>query len=487
MRVTRRSRSPAASLRRQCRPRLESLEGRALLSNILVNSGYTTDDQSAPSVGMDPVSGAYVVVWQSKNQYSSSSGYDIYGQLYNADGTTSGSMFLVNTTTTNDQITPSVSMNASGNFVVTWASLDQVSSSSGYDIYGRFYSATSGASSEFLVNTTTTASQREPSVALNSDNKFVVTWMSEGQGPTQIGSGGGGGPGGGGASVFGGGAGALVSSVATTSYGGAGNSAPLVIIPALQGVMAQEFTTSGTTVTKYGNTEVTVNTFQSSPEGEIQPPTVGIDSSGDFAVAFSAEDANASFNGVQYDWDYAYARRYSDGATAIDSSQVMVNPNPWNNCDQATIAVSPDGDIVVVWSGGLGSSPTSPPPPPMPAGVYAQLWSMTPSATPGTPIVVGAPSTVGGKWNPAVAMNDSGMFEVTWQYADHSNGNNDIFARQFDSSGVALTGEVQVSDVNGVNNTFPAVGLDDDGDYFVAWQEPDSGGGGTSDIWGQLL
>jgi hypothetical protein len=435
----------------------EALETRSLLSSFPVNT-YTIDDQSAPSTSINKVSGASVVVWQSRNQYTSSSGYDIYGQLYNPDGSANGSEFLVNTTTANDQMLPSVSMNTSGNFVVTWQSLNQVSPTSGLDVYGKFFASGTGgvtaSSSEFPVNTTTTAGQYNSSVSLNASNNFTVTWMSEGQGPTQIGSNGGGGGGGG--------AGAFIGGGGPTLGGGFGTS---TIVMNIQGVMAQQFSGSTTLNTKTGLTEVTVNTFQSNPEGFIQHPYVAMDSSGRFAVAFSAEDFGAVFGGVSYDMDYAYGRRFNSGATAMDTAQVMINTLPGDNADFASISGNADGLLVVTWSGSQqGATPG------LHSGVFAQLWSFW--TTPSPEITVSGQNSTADKWNPRVSMNDPGAFQVVWLYNDQTGGGSDVYTRSFGSTGSPTTSESQVND-DGRPDSSPVVALDNSGHFMVAWAEPD--------------
>jgi hypothetical protein len=86
--------------------------------------------------------GKFVVTWQSNNQ-NSESGNGIYGQIYNSDGSASGSEFKVHTTTYNatstgptDKGNPSVSALKDGGFVVTWESFDQDAPST-YGIYGQ--------------------------------------------------------------------------------------------------------------------------------------------------------------------------------------------------------------------------------------------------------------------------------------------------------------------------------------------------------------
>jgi tRNA A-37 threonylcarbamoyl transferase component Bud32 len=138
---------------------------------------YTTYDQSNPSVARLG-DGKFVVTWVSEFQDGST--YGIYGQLFNANGTKFLSEFQVNTSTTSSQNYPSVAGLSDGKFVVIWQSDCQ--DGYDYDIYGQMYNADgSKYLSEFQVNTYTTLDQRYPFIAGLSDGKFVVTWTSEGQ------------------------------------------------------------------------------------------------------------------------------------------------------------------------------------------------------------------------------------------------------------------------------------------------------------------
>jgi hypothetical protein len=106
--------------------------------------------------------GGFVVTWE---DYSQSGGdtdnYAIRAQVYQADGTTTGSEFLVNTTTSSSQLAPSVTGLQNGGFVVTWEDYSQSGGDTdNYAIRAQVYQAdgtTTG--SEFLVNTTTTSVQ----------------------------------------------------------------------------------------------------------------------------------------------------------------------------------------------------------------------------------------------------------------------------------------------------------------------------------------
>jgi hypothetical protein len=147
--------------------------GTALGSEFRVNS-YTTGDQYRPAVAMDPA-GNFVVVWQSYTQDGSEWG--IFGQRYDAAGVPAGSEFRVNTYTTGYQWTPAVAMDAGGDFVVVWRTLDQ--DGSNWGIFGQRYDAAGAPrSGEFQVNSYTTGFQIAPAVATDAAGNFVVVWQS---------------------------------------------------------------------------------------------------------------------------------------------------------------------------------------------------------------------------------------------------------------------------------------------------------------------
>jgi hypothetical protein len=119
--------------------------------------------------------GGFVVTWQSKDQDSSLNG--IYGQRYDASGNPAGSEFRVNTYTPGNQLDPSVAGLLDGGFVVTWAS--PAPNRSGYNIFGQRYDAAGQRiNGQFRINTTITADDRSlPSVAALPNGGFVVVWL----------------------------------------------------------------------------------------------------------------------------------------------------------------------------------------------------------------------------------------------------------------------------------------------------------------------
>ncbi|MEM6273506.1 MAG: hypothetical protein AAF998_29140, partial [Bacteroidota bacterium] len=132
----------------------------------------TNDYQGYPDVGM-AADGSFAIVWQSKDQDGSGNG--IYGQLFTAAGATSGSEFLVNTVTANNQQEPAIGVASDGKFVVAWS--DFQSGTSLYEIEAQRFSATGAAlNSAFTVNTTNTGSNDHARIAMTQEGVFLVVW-----------------------------------------------------------------------------------------------------------------------------------------------------------------------------------------------------------------------------------------------------------------------------------------------------------------------
>jgi hypothetical protein len=157
-------------------------DGSALGEEFRVNS-YTSRDQLHPSVTSD-AAGNYVIAWSSELQ--DGSGQGVYAQRYAVDGTALGGEFQVNTFAGSDQFVPSVASDAAGNFVIVWSSRNQ--DGSGWGVYGQRYAANGAAlGGEFQVNTYTAGDQSYPSVASDDAGNLVIIWPSNNQDGSELG------------------------------------------------------------------------------------------------------------------------------------------------------------------------------------------------------------------------------------------------------------------------------------------------------------
>ncbi|MGB0466608.1 MAG: tandem-95 repeat protein [Pontibacterium sp.] len=128
--------------------------------------------------------GGFVALW---TDYSTSDddphGHAVRGQVFNADGSESGGEFLVNTTLSGSQSDPSVTALSDGSFIAFWQDLSFTGEdTSSYAVRGqRFMSDGSKAGEEFLANSTTTGAQLEPVVTELSGGRIVVLWEDRSQ------------------------------------------------------------------------------------------------------------------------------------------------------------------------------------------------------------------------------------------------------------------------------------------------------------------
>ena len=84
----------------------------------LVNT-YTDNRQDNPSV--ESLYDGFVVSWASKNQVSSNSNYDVISQKYDIYGNKIGQEVQVNSYTENSQTAPFI-LNMDGDIVILWTS-----------------------------------------------------------------------------------------------------------------------------------------------------------------------------------------------------------------------------------------------------------------------------------------------------------------------------------------------------------------------------
>ncbi|ESQ87280.1 hypothetical protein ABAC460_19855 [Asticcacaulis sp. AC460] len=266
---------------------------------------YTTGAQGAPSVAMD-TDGDFVVVWQSNGQ--DLSGYGVFGQRYNASGAAQGAEFQINTYTTGAQSNVQIAMADNGDFVVTWTSNLQDGDSSG--VFGQRYNA-SGATqgSEFQVNTYTTGVQNNAKVAMDADGDFVVVWQSNGQDGDNNGVYG---------QRFNASGVAQGSEFKVNTYTTSGQGSPSVAMDAdgdfvvtwasnfqdgdVYGVYGQYYTAAGVAV----GSEFLVNTYTTNTQIRTD---VRMDDDGDFIVAWDSAGQDGNGTGI-------YARIISAPSTA---------------------------------------------------------------------------------------------------------------------------------------------------------------------------
>jgi len=147
-------------------------------------STSTAGPQDGPAItGL--ADGGYLAVWEGNG---SGDAYGIFAQRFDASGAKVGGETRINSTTTDLQSDPAITVLANGGYVVSWQSYpddhdnDEDTQAPG-DIYAQLYNA-SGAKvgGQSLVSTTTAGNQEEPNVTALSDGGYLVTWNGNGSG-----------------------------------------------------------------------------------------------------------------------------------------------------------------------------------------------------------------------------------------------------------------------------------------------------------------
>jgi hypothetical protein len=261
------------------------IKGSETTVNWVQQSNQKGSENTPKSVGTAP-NGDYVVTWSSLDQ--DGDGWGVYAQRYRVDGTRIGPEFLVNTTSRGNQETSAVAVDAKGNFVITWVGLDN--SSSG--VYARRYDAQGNAlGKEFLVNTYSSSEQEQPSIGMDVEGNFVISWSSWFE---------------------------------DGSY---------------WGVFAQRFNAAGVAQgLSFQVNDVLTDYYNQ------QFSSVAMDASGEFVITWSsAQQAD--------NWTYnVYAKRYDEKGRAI-GGEFLVNQTTSGDQVYSRAASDRAGNFVIVWEG----------------------------------------------------------------------------------------------------------------------------------------
>jgi hypothetical protein len=147
--------------------------GNELGGEFPVNTNVDTFTQQEPTIDMD-ASGNFVIAWAGSSTGATN---EIYARIYDADGTPQGDQILVSTTASANQVYPYIAVDAEGDFVVSWEYSPIPGQPS--DVYARRFNAAGIAQgAEFRVNTNASGGQANGRVAMDPVGNFVVAWDS---------------------------------------------------------------------------------------------------------------------------------------------------------------------------------------------------------------------------------------------------------------------------------------------------------------------
>ena len=388
--------------------------------DFLVNS-ETAGSQEMPGITA-LADGSFVVTWHDDGgTLGDGSGTSIKARLFDSSGVARGEEFVVNSATTGDQYSPSLTALADGGFVVTWRDASGAGGdASGTSIKARLFDSTGVATGpEVLVNSETAGYQVAPRITALLGGGFVVTW--------QDGSGTGGD--------------ASVTSIKARVYDATG-SAP-----------AGEILINGETL-----------------GGQYTP---GITALADGGFVVSWEDTSGI--GGDAAGSSIKARLFDSTGLAQDG-ELLVNSETAGFEFGPSLTALAQGGFVVTWydlGGTLGDA--------LGFSLKARVLDGAGVAQ-ATEFLVNV-EAAGDQTMPGVTALADGRFVVTWKDTSGLGGDasgSSIKARVFDGAGGAAGAEILVNEETAGDQSFAAITALANGGFVISWQDASGMGDDTS-------
>ncbi len=377
-------------------------------------------------------------------------GYGILGQWFSSSGTKVGTERIVNATVAGDQKFVQAQGLSSDEGVVAWLNV-----ADGH-VYARKFDKSGSVlngSKEFVVNNTKAGEQANPAVGVASNGSFVVAWDSEGVD----------GDGGGVAFQRYAANGALLGTetVANTFKSGSQITPAVGMDSAgnfvvawdsigqdgdIDGIYAQRFKSDGSkTGAEFAISQTKTN--------EQQKPVAAMRADGSFGVAW---ESYGQAGGNKYD---VMLRCYDASGAAVGSEQ-MVNSTTADNQQTPHIAAFADGRYLVVWQSfnedGAGW------------GVYGQLLYKDCKAIGNQfQIHTTKPSD---QTAPRAAADGNGAFVIVWSSLGQDGDNYGVYAQLFDKTGAKAGTEFKINAITAGEQSRPTVAYLPNGNYVVTWQ-----------------
>ncbi|MEE9371314.1 MAG: hypothetical protein V3W45_07595 [Sedimentisphaerales bacterium] len=348
----------------EIRGRRFAADGSSIDANEFEINTIEAGNQKEPSVAMDKV-GNFVVVWHGPGANEE----DIFAQRFDANGLPLGDELTINSYTDNRQLCPRVGMNGTGRFVVVWESNKVVSGPDVWVAACRVYDNNGvPIGEEFEVSLLLQCWY--PDVAMDGKGDFAVVWMQDDiYHPSNV-------------------------------------------------VMARQYNAGGTA--KTDPCEVSTIGFSS-----VTRPSIGMDGSGHFVVAWDGDPNLASLDDV-------HARRYNFDGTAM-GEQFVVNTTMAGEQQRPRVVMNGQREFVIVWNSETepGSNERN---------IFGQRYDSLCSPV-GDEFQVNT-YVVGDQKYPDVAIKEDGEFVTVWQSDGQDGSEFGIFGEFGPKKGSAeLTGD----------------------------------------------
>lgn len=351
-----------------------------------------------PSIAVSK-QGKFVIAWTD----SKSGTRDIYARRFGITGQPEGEIFQVNTTSAGDQILPSVAINDNNEFIITWST--KGSEGNGYEVFARRYNASGNyIGNEFKVNTSVLREQWISSVGMNERGSFVIVWQS--------------------------------------NAGGEDYS-----------IVGQKFDAQGVNI----GTEFLVS---STIKGAKEVPKIAMNASGEFVVAWkSNQNYYNSFDPKSKKYSDILVKSF-DSRGMAKGEEAIVSTNIGEN-NLPSVAINTAENFTVVWNAKENNAESY--------DIYARtfLKNTTSNQTIKVTSLINRPDSLS---RPAVAMDSNNSSIVIWNSEEANKLLNGVFLKKYKSNGQEEFPETKISSAS--VSLQPDIVMDKSGtNYYVVWRQ----------------
>ena len=207
--------------------------------------------------------------------------------------------------------------------------------------------------------------------------------------------------------------------------------------------------------------EFRANTYTT---GSQASPALSANIAGDFTVVWESPQ-DGSGNGI-------FGQRFASGVPV--SPEFPVNTFTTGNQSAPATGAGLVGDVMVVWGSELqdGSG----------LGIFGQRYAS--NGVPSGPEFRVNTFTTGDQFDPAVAVDKSGMMLVVWTSDGQDGSGLGVFGQRFAGFGPALGTEFRLNTATAADQSSPAVAATLSGNFVIAWESDGQDGSGLG-IFGQ--
>ncbi|MBU1626012.1 hypothetical protein KKB18_01450, partial [bacterium] len=170
-----------------------------------------------------------------------------------------------------------------------------------------------------------------------------------------------------------------------------------------------------------------------------------------------------------------YFQRFDKDANQI-GTETRVNENEYILNHNPAIAIDSSGNFTIVWMNHGYENP------PINYSIYAQRYDNNGNPLGSNFIVNPETAFIEEQKFPAIAMNDNGNFVVTWQGGDPHGSCSNIFAQRFDKNGNFIGNEFYVTSYTYGCQYKPSISFSNSGTFVITWFGDIKNGNSTYEI-----